>query len=74
MPRSKRPAVHHDEYNRVIGLVEEKTVFRFTAGCLDSSAFMIPVASDGKTPLAGPIRFAWKQLVALSELPPLPKS
>lgn len=65
--------VGQDEFDRVVRSVEQKTCFRYTAGTLDaSSAFMIPVAQDGKTPLGPVVEFSWKKLQALAELPDRP--
>jgi hypothetical protein len=62
--------VDQSEFDRVVCLVEQKTCFRYTAGTLDaSSAFMVPVASDGKTVLGPCVQFSWKQLQALANLP-----
>ena len=68
-----RTKVSQDEFDRVLALVEKKTCFRYTAGTLDaSSAFMVPVAQDGKTVIGECVEFSWKQLKALSELPDRP--
>ena len=62
--------VDQSEFDRVLHLVEEKTCFRYTAGCLeDSSAFMVPVATDGESVIGPCVRFTWKQLRALAALP-----
>jgi len=65
--------VSQDEFDRVLRLVEQKTRFRYTAGTLDaSSAFMVPVASDGETVIGPCMEFSWKQLQAMAELPAPP--
>jgi len=67
--------VSQDEYERVLALVENKTGFRYTAGTIDaSSAFMVPVGSDGETVIGECVEFTWKQLKVMSELPDKPKS
>jgi len=69
------PNVSQEEFDKVLAEVERKTCFRFTAGTRNpaSTAFMVPVASDGKTPMGSAIEFSWKQLVGMSKLPERPK-
>jgi len=68
------PNISQDEFDRVLSEVERKTCFRFTAGTRNpaSSAFMVPVAQDGKTVIGECVEFSWKQLVGMSELPEKP--
>ena len=62
--------VSQDEFDQVLRLVEQKTCFRYTAGTQDdSTAFMVPVAKDGKTPIGPCIEFTWKQLKFMANLP-----
>lgn len=62
--------VSQDEFDRVLRQVEEKTCFRYTAGCIDdSSAFMVPVGMDGESVIGPCMSFTWKQLKALAALP-----
>ena len=69
MARNLRAKVSQDEFDRVLRLVEQKTCFRYTAGTTASSAFMVPVAKDGKTPMGPCIEFTWKQLQYMASLP-----
>ena len=63
-----RPRVTQEEFDRVLREIERKTNLRFTAGCLDSSAFLTPVDANDMA-MAISKCYSWKQLMKISQLP-----
>lgn len=63
--------IDQKEFNRIVRLVEQKTLFRYTTGTLESSAFMVAVDPKTQTPLGPVVELSWEKLQALSKLPNL---
>jgi len=57
-----------ENYNKVLKIIEENSVYRFSAGTTDFGAFLIPINIKTQQALSTPFFCNWDKLIKLSEL------